>query len=66
MPFDTNTLLHLNPNKSYYLSNTTGEIKEAGVVQWFRCLLGVGGGRTKAAALARPSHPRHAHHRQWQ
>ena len=52
MPIDSNTLLRLDPNKSYYLSNTTGEIKEAGVVQWFRCLLGVGGGRAKAAALA--------------
>ena len=52
MPIDTATLTRLDPNKSYYLSNTTGEIKEAGVIQWFRCLLGVGGGRAKAAALA--------------
>ncbi|MBP5638899.1 MAG: hypothetical protein J6X55_05450 [Victivallales bacterium] len=52
MPIDSTTLRQLDPNKSYYLSNTTGEIKEAGVVQWFRCLLGVGGGRAKATALA--------------
>jgi hypothetical protein len=52
MPIDSSALLRLDPNKSYYLSNTTGEIKEAGVVQWLRCKLGVGGGRTKAAALA--------------
>ncbi|MBP5787121.1 MAG: hypothetical protein J6Y19_04845 [Kiritimatiellae bacterium] len=52
MPIDSSTLLRLDPNKSYYLSNTTGEIKEAGVVQWLRCKLGIGGGRTKAAALA--------------
>lgn len=52
MPIDSTTLRLLDPNKSYYLSNTTGEIKQAGVVQWFRCLLGVGGGRAKAAALA--------------
>ena len=52
MPIDTSTLLRLDPNKSYYLSNTTGEIKEAGVVQWLRCKLGIGGGRAKAAALA--------------
>ena len=52
MPIDSSALLRLDPNKSYYLSNTTGEIKEAGVVQWLRCKLGIGGGRTKAAALA--------------
>lgn len=52
MPIDTASLLRLDPNKTYYLSNTTGEIKEAGVVQWLRCKLGIGGGRTKAAALA--------------
>ena len=52
MPIDTSTLLRLDPNKSYYLSNTTGEIKEAGVIQWLRCKLGIGGGRAKAAALA--------------
>ena len=52
MPIDTSSLLRLDPNKSYYLSNTTGEIKEAGVIQWLRCKLGIGGGRTKAAALA--------------
>ena len=52
MPIDSSSLLRLDPNKSYYLSNTTGEIKEAGVIQWLRCKLGVGGGRAKAAALA--------------
>ena len=52
MPIDSTTLRLLDPNKSYYLSNTTGEIKEAGVIQKLRCLFGVGGGRAKAAALA--------------
>ena len=52
MEINATTLQNLDPNRSYYLSSTTGEIKRAGFVQWFKCFFGVGDGRAKAAALA--------------
>lgn len=36
---------------SYYLSNTTGEIKKAGFWQWFKCFTGIGDGREKVQRL---------------
>lgn len=39
-------------NGSYYLSNTTGEIKKAGIWQWVKCTTGLGDGRAKVKRLA--------------
>ena len=52
MPINLDTIRSLNANKTYYLSNSTGEIKEAGRWQKFKCFFGVGDGREKAATLA--------------
>ena len=52
MKINATTLQNLDPSKSYYLSNTTGEIKQAGFIQWAKCFFGIGDGRAKAAALA--------------
>ena len=41
------TLRSLDAGKSYYLANSTGEIKEAGVWQKFKCFFGFGDGRDK-------------------
>ena len=41
----------LDANKSYYLANSTGQIKEAGFWQKFKCFLGVGDGRAKVQKL---------------
>ena len=51
MPINLDTIRSLNANKTYYLSNSTGEIKEAGRWQKFKCFFGVGDGREKAAKL---------------
>ena len=51
MPINFDTLRSLNANKTYYLSNSTGTIKEAGAWQKFKCFFGVGDGREKAAKL---------------
>ncbi|MBO7092008.1 MAG: hypothetical protein J6W23_09480 [Victivallales bacterium] len=51
MPINLDTIRWLNANKTYYLSNSTGEIKEAGGWQKFKCFFGVGDGREKAAKL---------------
>ncbi|MBO7620366.1 MAG: hypothetical protein J6T06_07645, partial [Victivallales bacterium] len=51
MPINLDTIRWLNVNKTYYLSNSTGEIKEAGGWQKFKCFFGVGDGREKAAKL---------------
>lgn len=52
MKINATTLQNLDASKSYYLSNTTGEIKQAGFVQWLKCFFNIGDGRAKAAALA--------------
>lgn len=52
MKINATTLQNLNANESYYLSNTTGEIKQAGWLQKLKCWFGIGDGRAKAAALA--------------
>ncbi len=52
MKINATTLQNLDPRSSYYLSNTTGEIKQAGFTQWVKCFFGIGDGRAKAAALA--------------
>ena len=51
MEITTSSLLSLQ-NGSYYLSNTTGEIKKAGLWQWFKCATGLGDGRAKVRLLA--------------
>ena len=47
MKINATTLQNLNANESYYLSNTTGEIKQAGWLQKLKCLFGIGDGRAK-------------------
>ena len=51
MAISIDTLRSLDANKSYYIANSTGEIKEAGAWQKFKCLFGIGDGRAKAAKL---------------
>lgn len=51
MKINLDTISSLDTSKSYYLSNTTGEIKEAGAWQKFKCFFGIGDGREKAAKL---------------
>lgn len=48
MSITATTLIQLDADKSYYLSNTTGTIKEAGLWQRFKCWTGWGDGREKA------------------
>ena len=48
-----NTLLTLDANKSYYIANSTGEIKEAGLWQRFKCWTGLGDGRAKVEKLVK-------------
>ena len=45
------TIRSLDANKTYYLANSTGQIKEAGAWQKFKCLFGVGDGRQKVQKL---------------
>ena len=52
MKINATTLQNLNANESYYLSSTTGEIKQAGWLQKIKCFFGIGDARAKAAALA--------------
>ena len=49
--FNLDTIRTLDANKTYYLSNTTGEIKEAGFWQKFKCLFGVKSAQRKVANL---------------
>ena len=44
-------LRSLDANKSYYIANSTGQIKEAGLWQKFKCFVGVGDGRDKVQKL---------------
>ena len=52
MSITATTLAQLDANKSYYLSNTTRTIKEAGFWQRFKCWTGWGDGREKVQRLA--------------
>ena len=52
MKITATALTQLDASKDYYLSNTTGTIKEAGFWQHFKCWTGWGDGRAKAARLA--------------
>ena len=45
------TIRSLDANKTYYLANSTGQIKEAGAWQKFKCFFGVGDGRDKVQKL---------------
>lgn len=45
------TIKALDANKTYYIANSTGEVTEASAWQKFKCLLGIGDGRAKAAKL---------------
>ena len=44
MKINTTTLQSLDTSKSYYLSDT-GEIKQSGFTQWFKCLFNIDIGR---------------------
>ncbi len=52
MQINSESLLTLDANKSYYIANSTGEIKEAGLWQRFKCFTGLGDGREKVQRLA--------------
>lgn len=52
MKITATALTQLDASKDYYLSNSTGTIKEAGFWQHFKCWTGWGDGRAKAARLA--------------
>ena len=47
MELNLNTIRSLDANKTYYIANSTGQIKEAGAWQKFKCFLGVGDARDK-------------------
>lgn len=49
--FNLDTIRTLDANKTYYLSNTTGEIKEAGLWQKFKCAIGVKSAQRKVSNL---------------
>lgn len=51
MAISLSTLSSLEANKTYYIANSTGEITEATAWQKFKCFLGIGDGRAKAAKL---------------
>ena len=52
MEITATTLTQLRADKSYYLANSTGTIKEAGLWQRFKCWTGFGDGREKVRRLA--------------
>ena len=52
MKLNSESILKLDANKAYYIANSTGEIKEAGLWQKFKCFFGVGDGRAKVQRLA--------------
>ncbi len=51
MSLNIDTIRSLDANKTYYLANSTGQIKEAGAWQKFKCFFGVGDGRQKVQNL---------------
>ena len=52
MKIDSQSLLTLKADKTYYIANSTGEIKEASFWQKFKCWTGFGDGRAKVRLLA--------------
>ena len=51
MSLNIDTIRSLDASNTYYIANSTGEIKEAGGWQKFKCFFGIGDGREKAAKL---------------
>ena len=51
MALNIDTIRSLDANKTYYLANSTGEIKEAGAWQKFKCFFGIGDARQKVQKL---------------
>ncbi len=51
MALSIDTIRSLDASKSYYIANSPGEIAEATPWQKFKCFLGIGDGRHKAAKL---------------
>jgi hypothetical protein len=51
MNISLDTLSRLGANRSYYLSDE-GTIEKTGLLQWFKCVTGLGDGRAKAQRLA--------------
>ena len=52
MQLNSASILTLDSSKAYYIANSTGEIKEAGLWQRFKCFTGFGDGRAKVRRLA--------------
>lgn len=52
MAISLDRICSLDANKTYYLANSTGEIKEATLWQKFKCKTGLGDGRAKVVRLA--------------
>ena len=55
MALNIDTIRSLDANKTYYLANSTGQIKEAGAWQRFKCYFGIGDALAVRAALAEPA-----------
>ena len=51
MALDIDTIRSLDASKTYYLANSTGQIKEAGAWQKFKCFFGIGDARQKVQNL---------------
>ena len=51
MNISLDTLSRLSVNRTYYLSDE-GTIEKTGLLQWFKCVTGLGDGRAKAQRLA--------------
>ena len=51
MALNIDTIRSLDANKTYYLANSTGQIKEAGAWQKFKCYFGIGDARQKVQKL---------------
>ena len=60
MDLNIDTIRSLDANKTYYLANSTGEIKEAGAWQKFKCFFGIGDALASAPRLPNlpPPNPR--------
>ena len=55
MALNIDTIRSLEADKTYYLANSTGQIKEAGAWQKFKCFFGIGDTLPVRAALAEPA-----------
>ena len=51
MALNIDTIRSLDASKTYYLANSTGQIKEAGAWQKFKCYFGIGDARQKVQKL---------------